>query len=40
LSRHRNELRGDPKSAGPRPWPILPMRKFVPDCSSVLFVVQ
>jgi len=29
LSRHRKELRGAPKDASPRPWPIWPMRKSV-----------
>jgi len=29
MSRERKELRGAPKIAGPRPWPIWPMRKSV-----------
>ena len=29
LSRHTKELRGAPKTRGPRPRPIWPMRKFV-----------
>jgi len=37
MSNYRKELRAAPKSAGPRPWPIWPMRKSDPGITSYHF---